>query len=73
MALTPNKGGFMLFVALFTFLFTSAHNGTRNYEECLKEDFKTGACWEAKQMYKAGKWGCTVQGKGFNGSSTCVK
>lgn len=59
-----------LFVAIIAIV-TSAHNGTRNYEECKSMDFKPKACWEAKQMYKAGKFGCHLQGKPFHGSSDC--
>lgn len=61
----------MFFLVIFTFLVTSAHNGTRNYDECLKENFAHSACWEAKQLYKAGKFGCNLNGKGFDGSSSC--
>lgn len=52
-------------------LVTSAHNGTRNYEVCLKEKFTHQACWEAEQLNKAGKFLCEKQGKGFDGSSSC--
>lgn len=42
---------------IFVFLVTSAHNGTRNYEECKATKFKPGSCWEAKQLDKVGKFG----------------
>lgn len=45
-----------MFLILFAFLVTSAHNGTRNYEECRKEKFKSGSCWESNQLNKAGKF-----------------
>ena len=45
-----------MFIVLFVFLVTAAHNGTRNYEACKAESFKHPACWEAKQMHKAGKF-----------------
>jgi len=45
-----------MFLILFAFLVTSAHNGTRNYEVCKAESFKHSACWEAEQMEKAGKF-----------------
>ena len=61
----------MLLTVLFSVLVTMAHNGTRNYEVCLKENFQHKACYEAKQLYKAGKYGCKIQGKEFNGNSTC--
>jgi len=45
-----------MFLILFGLLVSSAHNGTRNYEQCKAESFKHSACWEAKQMDKAGKY-----------------
>jgi len=45
-----------MFLLIFAFLVTSAHNGTRNYKECKAENFKHGACWEAEQMYKSGEF-----------------
>lgn len=53
----PNDfiGGIM-FLILFAFLVTSAHNGTRNYEECKALQFVPKACWESEQMEKAGKF-----------------
>jgi hypothetical protein len=45
-----------MFLLIFAFLVTSAHNGTRNYEECKSVKFSTGSCWEAKQLDKAGKF-----------------
>ena len=51
------------FIAMiFASVVTMAHNGTRNLEECKKEDFKHSSCWEAKQMYKASAWGCKLDG-----------
>lgn len=45
-----------MFLILFAFLVTSAHNGTRNYEECKALQFVPKACWESEQMEKAGKF-----------------
>lgn len=45
-----------MFLLLFAFLVTSAHNGTRNYEECKSSKFLPKSCWEAKQLDKAGKF-----------------
>jgi hypothetical protein len=45
-----------MFLILFVFLVTSAHNGTRNYEVCKLENFKSSPCWEAKQLEKSGKF-----------------
>lgn len=53
-----------IFIAMiFASLVTMAHNGTRNIEECREIDFKHSSCWEAKQMFKAGKWGCELDGR----------
>jgi len=53
----------MVLFIVFAFLSVSAHNGTRNYNECKSLDFKPSACWEAKQMNKGGKFLCSIQGK----------
>lgn len=45
-----------MFLIIFVFMVTSAHNGTRNHEVCKAESFKSGPCWEAKQMDKVGKF-----------------
>jgi len=45
-----------MFLILFTFLVTSAHNGTRNYEECKASNFAPNSCWESKQLEKAGNF-----------------
>lgn len=61
----------MLFLVVWTFLITSAHNGTRNYKVCLLENFKSSACWEAKQLYKAGKYGCEEVNKKYYNGTEC--
>lgn len=61
----------MIFFTLFILLVSSAHNGTRNYADCQSLKFEPKACWEAHQLYKAGKFGCTAQGKGYSGKSDC--
>lgn len=45
-----------MFLILFAFLVTSAHNGTRNYKECKKVKFAPSSCWEAEQLEKSGKF-----------------
>lgn len=45
-----------MFLIIFAFLVTSAHNGTRNYSECKQDNFKNGSCWESKQMHKSGEF-----------------
>ena len=52
----------VLIAMIFSSMVTMAHNGTRNFEECYEENFEHSACWEAKQMFKAGKWGCELDG-----------
>lgn len=61
----------MLIAVLFGLLVSSAHNGTRNYDECKAAEFKPKACWEAKQLHKAGKWSCKIQGKKLENKSDC--
>lgn len=68
----------ILLLVPIMFAITSAHNGTRNYEVCLAEKFKHPACWEAKQLYKAGKWGCDKLNSNSeyveqNGNTVCIK
>jgi len=53
----------MLFLILYGFLVTSAHNGTRNYEECKAQSFEPKSCWEAEQLHKAGKFGESLKVK----------
>jgi hypothetical protein len=57
----------MILFAIFMFVSVSAHNGTRNFDECKAVKFKPSSCWESEQLYKAGKWGCKVQGKKYVG------
>lgn len=59
----------MPLLILVAALITSAHNGQRNFEECKAQDFAPKSCWEAKQLYKAGKFGCEVQGKKYVGNT----
>lgn len=61
----------MPLLILVVALITSAHNGTRNYDECKAQNFAPKACWEAKQLNKAGKWGCHLNGKELVNSSDC--
>jgi hypothetical protein len=46
----------MFLAIVFGLLVGSAHNGTRNYEECKASDFKPKSCFEAKQLHKAGNF-----------------
>ena len=62
----------MLFLLVFGLLVGEATNGTRNYDECKAAEFKPKACWEAKQLYKAGKWGCNLSNKSLVNRSDCV-
>jgi hypothetical protein len=59
----------MFLVVILGALISSAHNGTRNFDECQAANFKPSSCWEAKQLYKAGKWGCQIQGKEYVGKA----
>ncbi len=59
----------LLLAVLFGGLVSSAHNGTRNFDECLAQEFKPKSCWESEQLYKAGKFGCQVQGKKYVGKA----
>lgn len=61
-----------MFIVLFSILSSLAHNGARNYQECLEVNFKPKSCWEAKQFNKGGKFLCKIQGKGFDDKG-CVK
>lgn len=63
----------MFILILFTFLVTEAHNGTRNFDECQKANFEPKACWEAKQLHKAGKFGCEISFGELNANGECVK
>lgn len=63
----------MLLAVLFGLLVGKAHDGSYSYKECMAQKFEPKACWNSEQLYKAGKYLCKVQGKGFDGSSDCVK
>jgi hypothetical protein len=62
----------MIALLIFSFVTFSAHNGTKSYQECIESDFKMkNACADAKKLYDAGKSLCSIQGKGFEGNSSC--
>lgn len=43
----------MFLLIAFTFLITSAHQGTYSYEECKTSDFKAMSCVNAKALNDA--------------------
>lgn len=59
----------MLLALIFGAIVSSAHNGTRNFDECKSAEFKPKSCWESEQLQKAGKFGCQIQGKDYVGKA----
>lgn len=60
----------MVMLVIIAFLVSGAINGTKSYDECLKDNFRLeNACHNAKVMHDTGKKACELQGKPFNGKS----
>jgi hypothetical protein len=61
----------MLYYLAFVILSTSLYKGTVSYEDCIQRNFEPRACRDSKNMWEAGKKLCELQGKDFDGKSTC--